>query len=235
MTRRTTPVGVLVTALAGLFAMGCTAQTSAVFDALLAPAGDTLSASASDSSVATASTTDSSWWPHPDDGYAMVLPPGWTAVALADGQADALVDAIGASYPELAARIEGVLMTTDARASAVAADPDTSADVAFLLVLAQPTDDRRGHEIKKWVRDQIGTLPGLTDGPYPHDARLPTAKGWAFDYTIEDPDIGQLRVRSYVFRFGSQAYYVNFIASGSATDSSEAIFDAIAASLRFGV
>lgn len=223
-------------ALVSLLAMGCTAQTSAVFDALLAQ-GATLSASERDSSVAAASGSapEDSWWPHPDDGYAMVLPSGWSAVALDEAQADRLIDTIGTIYPGLASRVHAVMASTNARPSAIAGDPSDPSDVAFLLVLAQPTSERRGHEVKRWVREQIASLPGLTDGPYPHDARLPTAKGWAFDYSIDDPDVGELRVRSYVFRFGSQAYYVNFIASAGGTDEAEAVFDAIAQSLRFGV
>jgi hypothetical protein len=42
-------------------------------------------------------------------------------------------------------------------------------------------------------------------------------------------------VRSYLFRFGSQAYIVNFIASEGAADEAEAMFDSIAESLRFGI
>ena len=64
---------------------------------------------------------------------------------------------------------------------------------------------------------------------------LPTAKGVRFDYTIDDPDLGELRVRSYLFRFGQHAYLVNFVASEDVADEAEAIFDQIADSLRFGV
>ena len=55
-------------------------------------------------------------------------------------------------------------------------------------------------------------------------------------YIVVDPDLGALRVYSYLFRFGSQAYLVNFIASQDVFDDDvEAVFEAIAESLRFGV
>ena len=44
------------------------------------------------------------------------------------------------------------------------------------------------------------------------------AEGVRFDYSIADPDLGELRVRSYLFRFGRRAYLVNFVASADLAD-----------------
>ena len=64
---------------------------------------------------------------------------------------------------------------------------------------------------------------------------LPTARGVRFDFSLEDPDLGAIQVRSYLFRFGGDAYLVCFVASEDGFEDAEAIFEAIAASLRFGV
>jgi len=238
MTSRTTPVGALVVALASLIALGCSAQTSAVFDALLDPAG----APASDveavapSPEAVDSTAGATLWPHPD-GYAMVLPSGWSGIVVDEAQASQLVEALSVTYPALGERIRTVLASTGSRIIAIAIAVDGASDQGspVLLVLAQPTRDQQAHALKTLVKDQIAALPGLIAGPYRDDATLPSAKGVRFDYSISDPDLGVLQVRSYLFRFGSDAYLVSFVAPEAAFETVEPIFEAIAASLRFGV
>ena len=236
MTSRTTPVGILVLALAGLIAVGCSAPTNAVFQALLDPAGTPASSPEADAAADAADDSASAmWWPHPD-GYAMVLPAGWSGVAVERGQTDDLIDAVDAAMPGLAARMAGVLDGSKARVSAIAADPSAEDEMTpLLLVLAQPTEGKRAHAVKSRVREQINGLPGLSGLIAPHDVVLPTAKGVRFDYTIDDPDLGELRVRSYLFRFGKQAYLVNFVAPEAGADEVEALFDEVADSLRFGV
>ncbi len=237
MTSRTTPVGILVIAIASLVIVGCTSQTSAVFEALLdparAPASSSEAGTAADAAVdRSASAT---WWPHPD-GYAMELPAGWSGLAIERAQSGQLIDAIDATHPGLANRITSALGDTRSRVSAVAGDLSNDGDLKLLVVVAQPTDGKRANAVKERVKAQINALPGLTGGPLvPHDVRLSTAKGHRFDYSITDPDLGQMRVRSYLFRFGSQAYIVSFIASEGAADEAEAMFDSIAESLRFGI
>lgn len=237
MTSRTTPVGILVLALTGLLAIGCNAQTSAVFEALLDPAGSPASP-AEAAAVPTDAVDDAAnpmWWPHPD-GYAMVLPAGWIGVALDEADAGRMMDALEAANPLLAARIEGVLIGTNTRVSAVAAAAIVEAGLSpLLIVLAQPTVDLGAHAVKTLVKEQIAGLPGLVAGPFRDDVMLPAAKGVRFDYTIDDPDVGSLQVRSYLFRFASEAYLVSFVASVDAFEEAEPIFEAIAASLRFGV
>jgi hypothetical protein len=118
---------------------------------------------------------------------------------------------------------------------ALTLSPEMPRGSAILLVLAQPTEDRQAHAVKTLVKEQIASLPGLSAGPYRDDVTLPTAKGVRFDYSIDDPDLGILQVRSYLFRFGSDAYLVSFVALEEDFEAAEAIFEAIAASLRFGV
>ena len=185
--------------------------------------------------TAAAGSDGTSWWPHPD-GYAMVLPAGWSGVAVDGDGADAFMVAIAATMPGLASRIDAVLGENEARVSAVAADPSAAGEVsALMLVLAQPREGRRAHVIKTRVREQISSLPGLSGVLSAHDVVLPNEKGVRFDYTIDDPDLGELRVFSYLFRFGRQSYLVNFVAPADVADEAEVLFDQIADSLRFGV
>jgi hypothetical protein len=235
MTRRT-PVGLLVVALSSLSAVGCTAQTSAVFQAMLPPVVPVAPAdplpTASDGLAVVAPTI---WWPHPD-GYAMELPTGWSGIALDDAQASQLVDAVVAGDPDLAARISGVLASTGTRISAIAARTPVASGIGpVVIVLAQPTQDRGAHAVKQLVKEQIASLPGLTAGPFRDDVQLPNASGVQFEFTVQDPAVGGLQVRALLFRFGSDAYLVCFVAPQAEFEAAEAIFEAIAASLRFGV
>jgi hypothetical protein len=234
MTSRTTPVGILVVALAGLFALGCTAQTSAVFEALVDPARAPASSSEGDTADDAAESSASTWWPLPD-GYRMELPAGWFGVDVDDDQASQFIDAVGATYPGLADRMQTVLGATESRVSAVALDPSAGDTPPLMLVLAQPMHGMRAHEIKQHVRKQIGQLPGLTAPPFVKDAGLPMERAWRYDYGLNDADLGPLIVRSYLFRYGKDAYLVNFIAATDDADAADSLFDEITESLRFGV
>ena len=216
--------------------MGCNAQTGAVFEALLDPGTAVVSASEDEPAAdATANTASATWWPLPE-GYQMTLPPGWSGVELDRAGTSRLLTAIGASHPGLEERMQGVLADSSARISAVAGDPSqTGQQAPLLLVLSQPTDGRKPHEIKQHIRRQIAQLPGISAKPIVQDASLTAARGWRFDYSINDPDLGELRVRSYLFRYGRDAYLVNFVASDSSADDLDALFDGIAESLRFGI
>lgn len=166
----------------------------------------------------------------------MDLPAGWSGLALERAQTGQLIDAIEATHPDLAGRMTSVLLDTRSRVSAVAGDLTAGDDLKLLVVVAQPTEGRRPNAIKERVKEQIGDLPGLLPGPLvPHTERLPAARGHRFDYAIDDPDLGRLHVRSYLFKFGSHAYLVNLIASEATAAEAEAMFDSIAESLQFGV
>lgn len=238
MTSRTTPVGILVIALVGLIAVGCSAPTNAVFQALLSPAGTVVSSPEADPAVPESATGSDgpTWWTHPD-GYAMVLPAGWSGMAVDAAQTDDLIDAVAAaSMPGLAGRMESVLDEAGAHVSAIAVDTSASGDVApVVIVLAQPTNGKRAHVVKSAVRERISGLPGLTGPLSAHDVVLPTAKGVRFDYTIIDPDLGELRVFSYLIRVGRKAYLVNFVASAATAAEAESTFYGIADSLTFGL
>jgi hypothetical protein len=227
----------LVVALIGLSAIGCSAQTSAVFQTLIGPAvvpGAPIEAVPA-ASEAAEPIPETTWWPHPD-GYAMVLPAGWRGLALDDVQAGQLMAAVAATDPDLAARIAAVLASTGSRISAIAAQTDGAQETGpLVIVLAQPTEDRGAHAVKSLVKEQIAALPGLSDGPFRDDVTLPSASGVQFEFTIDDPSLGALQVRALLFRFGSDAYLVSFVAPEADFEAAEAIFEAIAASLRFGV
>lgn len=235
MTSRTTPVGILVIALVSLIAVGCSAPTTAVFQALLDPAGTAMPSPESDPAADPAADSGEfpTWWPHPA-GYAMVLPAGWAGVVIEPGQTDVLIAEVSQSLPGLSQRMVDVLDGTKVWLSAIAADPVANGD-PILLVLAEPIEGRRPHAIKTDVRQRIQDLPGRMGPLSAHDVILPTAEGVRFDYTIVDSDLGELRVFSYLFGFGRTAYLVNFVASVDVADEAEVVFDAIAASIRFGV
>ena len=166
----------------------------------------------------------------------MSLPPDWTGLAVDSGDESALLDAVADTSPALAARIVAVLDATGSRISAVAADRTArSSPGPFLVVIAQPTHERPAHAVKSLVREQISKLPGLAAGPFRNDVLLPNAKAVRYEFSLDDPDLGELLVRAYLFRFGSDAYLVTFVAGAESFDAAEAVFEAIAQSLRFGV
>jgi len=236
MTSRTTPVGILVIALIGLITVGCSAPTNAVFQALLDPAGTAVPSPEADSAVDPVPSTDTeAWWAHPD-GYRMLLPAGWSGVAVGRNESDEILAAVSRVMPELGQRISDTLDGSKARVSAIAADPDADGAVSpVLLILAQPMDGRRPHAVKADVRERIGDLPGLSGPLSAHDVVLPTAKAMRFDYTIDDSDLGEMRILSYLFRVGRTAYLVSFAASPDVAADAEAVFDEIVYSLRFGL
>jgi hypothetical protein len=225
----------LVVALAGLSAFGCSAQTSAVFQSMVAPVVAPIDPAAPVATPSGLVEPEATWWPHPE-GYAMILPVGWSGIAIDESRAGQLLAAVLATDPELAARIGAVLDSTDARISAIAAEASTIDGVGpLVIVLAQPTQDRGAHAVKSLVKEQIAGLPGLADGPFRDDVSLPSANGVQFEFTIADPTLGVLQVRALLFRFGSDAYLVSFVAPEAEFEAAEPIFEAIAESLRFGV
>ena len=235
MTSRITPVGILVVALAGLIAVGCSAPTDAVFQALLDPGVTAPSAPEVDPAESAAEgSDDSTWWQHPS-GYEMVLPAGWAGVAVEPDATDDLIDAVDESDPGLGERIDEVIGESDVQISAIAANGVIEGKVApVLLVLAEPVAGRKNHVIKDDVHARLNDLPGLNGGLAPHDVRLPKAKGVRYDYTISDPALGEIRVRSYLFRWGKTVYLVNFVASADLADEAAPDFDSIQDSLQFG-
>jgi hypothetical protein len=235
MTSRTTPVGIIVMALAGLIAVGCSAPTSAVFQALLDPAGTAAPAPEAEPADGADEVSEAStWWQHPS-GYEMVLPAGWTGVAVEPEESEELIGAVDEADSGLGERIDEVIGDDDVHVSAIAANGVVEGQVApVLLVLAEPVAGRKNHVIKDDVYERISNLPGLSGGLAPHDVRLPKAKGVRYDYTISDPALGEIRVRSYLFRFGKTVYLVNFVASAELADEAAPDFDSIQDSLQFG-
>jgi hypothetical protein len=236
MTSRTTPVGILVIALAGIIAVGCSAPAGAVFQALVDPAGTVASTPEADpAELAVPGSEGSTWWQHPD-GYEMVLPAGWSGVAVAATETPGLIDAIDAANRGLGERIEVALGDSDVRVSAIAAGAAVDGTVSpALLVLAEPVAGRKNGVIRADVLEKISGIEGLSGTLAPHDVQLPEAKGVRYDYSIVDPDLGEVRVRSLLFRYGGWVYLVNFVASAELADGATADFDEIMNSLKFGV
>jgi hypothetical protein len=235
MTSRTTPVGLLVVALASLIAIGCSAPTSAVFQALLDPVVPIVADPEVDPAESAVEDSEAStWWQHPS-GYEMVLPAGWSGVAVDPEETDLLIDAVDEANEGLGERIDEVIGDSDVHVSAIAVHGVVEGKVApVLLVLAEPVAGRKYYAIKDDVHTRISSLPGLSGGLAPHDVLLPKAMGVRYDYTISDPSLGEIRVRSYLFRFGRMVYLVNFVASADLADAAAADFDSIQDSLQFG-
>ena len=235
MTRRTTPVGILVIALAGLIAMGCSAPTTAVFQTLLDPAGTALSSPEAElADDAAAGGGSPTWWQHPD-GYEMVLPAGWTGVAVDASATDSLIRAVDAANPGLGDRMADVVGGSNVRVSAIATSGEVAGKVApVMLVLAEPKAGRKPFAIKEDVKQRISSLPGLSGRLAPHEVQLPYATGVRYDYTLMDEDLGEVSVRSWLFRYGRWVYLVNFVASSDLADAAAADFDEIQNSLSIG-
>ena len=235
MTSRTTPVGILVIALAGLIAIGCSAPTTAVFQALLDPAGTAVSSPEAEPADSAATSSDSStWWQHPD-GYEMVLPVGWRGVAVEAEDTTEIIDAVSAANPDLGSRIQSVIGSSELRVSAIATNGLIEGKVApLLVVLAEPRGGRKWYVVKEDTWQRLSLLPGLSGGLAPHEYQLPSAKGVRYDFTIVDEDLGEIRVRSWLFKWGRSAYLVNFLVSAELANDANADFDAIQDSLQFG-
>jgi hypothetical protein len=237
MTSRTTPVGIVVVALAGLVVIGCSAPTTAVFQALLEPAGTAMSSPEADTADgAVLDSETSTWWQHPS-GYEMVLPAGWSGVAVDPDETDELVRAVDAANVGLGDRIDEVIGGTDVRVSAIAVSTTRMVDgkvAPGLLVLAEPTAGRKPRIIKSDVLARISSLPGLSGAVTHLDVLLPRAEGVRYDYTISDPTLGDIRVRSYYFKYGHTVYLVNLVASSDLADAAESDFNEIQDSLQFG-
>lgn len=235
MTSRTTPVGILVIVLAGLILVGCSTPTDAVFQALLAPAGTAVSSpEAEPADGAATSSAPPTWWQHPD-GYEMVLPAGWTGVAVDPAESGGIIEAVSAANPQLGERIDLVVGGSNLRVSAIATNGVIEGKVApLLVVLAEPRSGRKWYVVKEDTRQRLAGLPGLSGGFTPHQYRLPSAEGVRYDFTIVDDDLGEIRVRSWLFKWGRSAYLVNFVVSADLADAASADFDAIQDSLQFG-
>lgn len=236
MTSRTSPVSGVVLVLGSLLAVGCTTQTSALFEAALDSVGSAGSVSAMVDAAGDPTSEDGeAWWPHPA-GYAMALPSDWTAVNVDGSTSATLIAIVGDQLPGLGERIDDVLATTGSSLSMVAAGTSTQSGVPpCVIVLAQSTQGHRARQVKTLVAEQIAALPGIEGLPTRTDETLPDAEAVRFDYVVNDPDLGALRVRSYLFRFGGQAYLVNFAAPAAAFGSLEPVIADVIESLRFGI
>jgi hypothetical protein len=231
MTRRS-PSSAVILALTALLAVGCSGQTGAVFLALLDSPSTVTGEGSSDGATASGSPT---WWAH-SHGYAMSLPAGWVALDLEGSSAEQLLSALDDDHPGAAQRAREVLSSTGSRGSMLAVDLGADRDLPpLMLVLAEDAAGIRPRQIKVLVEDQVASLPGLRAHPVRTDERRNDAGSVRFDYTIDDPDLGSLRVRSSLYRYGGQAYLVSFIAPESAFDAARSDFEIIIASLRFGI
>ena len=165
----------------------------------------------------------------------MVLPAGWSGMAMDPGQTDELISAVDEANAGLGERIDEVIGEDEVHVSAIAVNGIVEGKVApILLVLAEPVAGRKNHAIKDDVYARLSSLPGLSGGLAPHDVRLPKAKGVRYDYTISDPALGEIRVRSYLFKWANSAYLVNFIVSADLINEAGSDFDSIQNSLQFG-
>jgi hypothetical protein len=134
------------------------------------------------------------------------------------------------------ARIGEVVATTGARASMLAVDLGWGGEVPpLMLVVAKASDGMRPRQLKTHVADELAALPGIRAAPVRTDERLNDTATVRFDYAIDDPDLGALRVRTSLFRFGGQAYLVSFVALETEAGEARTDFDRIATSLRFGI
>ena len=233
MTRRSL-LSVVSIVLSGLIVTGCGAETNAVLRTLLDPP-PVASGEASPGEPGSTLSDAPTWWAHPH-GYAMSLPPGWVAIDLDASSTEQLLSALGTSFPGVEQRVRDVLSATGAQGSMLAVDLGADPDAPpVMIVVARETGGIRPRQLKTLVEEELASLPGLRGIPMRTDERRNDAGSLRFDYAIDDPDLGALHIRSSLYRYGGQAYIVSFVAPESELDEARSDFDAIAASLRFGI
>src|SRR5688572_7369504 len=132
MTRRS-HLSVVLLVLAGVIVTGCSAETSAVLQALVDPP-PAASSEASPGDPGSTVSDAPTWWAHPH-GYAMSLPPGWIAIDLDSSSTEQLLSALGTTLPGVEQRIRGVLAVTGARGSMLAVDLGADRDVPPLMIV----------------------------------------------------------------------------------------------------
>lgn len=176
------------------------------------------------------------------DGYALDIPGGWGASDLSAEDGLALADTIAFMEPTLGGLGRTALesdfaLQSRARLSLVAVDIVASATGTTGPTVVVATMRTRGMDkgaARNAVEDLLAQAP-LVAGPTHSVEGLPAGDAHRYDATIATEAGTALRFQIYVFRVGGDSFVIAAVAPEDQFDASQATFDAIIKSLRFGV
>lgn len=176
------------------------------------------------------------------DGYSLDIPGGWGASDLSAEDGLALADAIAFVEPTFGGLARSALesdfaLQSRARLSLVATDLVASATGANGPAVVVATMRTRGMDkgaARNAVEDLLAQAPLVADPTHSVEG-LPAGDAHRYDATIASDTGIVLRFQIYVFRVGGDSFVVAAVAPEDQFDASQATFDAIIKSLRFGV
>jgi hypothetical protein len=171
-----------------------------------------------------------------NDGYSLMLPPGWVGSRTNNDATRAVFEAVTAGDPLLGAEATGLYEGSDADLSMVAVDGSEFGLVpvpSHMAILVIPS--RRGSDdTERRVETILRGLATATSEVERSVASVRAGDAQRYDVTVAS-DLITVQLRVYLFTVGDDGFVVLFgsdpaIAAGAASD-----MEAIVKSLRFGV
>jgi hypothetical protein len=169
----------------------------------------------------------------------MTMPPGWFALAVGEGEVDALLGLLGSQQPEVADVIRSYLEVSGGRVSMVGLDTDpdhASGGIPPVAnVLIQPnaglTLDFSGFV----VAQVLGQLPGVTGDVTRESVVLPAGEAIRLRYAIVTAGgSGQtVALTTYLTMRGAEAFLFTFATPAEQEPRDSPVFDAMMQSVCF--
>jgi hypothetical protein len=170
------------------------------------------------------------------DGYSMSIPSGWATVDLSAQDGLALADMLAVIDPGLGALGRLGLETSGARLSLLAVDLVAAPDASVapgIVVVTMRTRGMPKDAARSLVEDLLAGAP--LGSQVVHSVQgLPAGDAHRYDAILLG-DTVTLQLQAYVFRVGGDSFVVAAVAPSDRFGASQAAFDAIVKSLRFGV
>jgi len=176
------------------------------------------------------------------DGYSLDIPGGWGASDLSAEDGLVFADTIALVEPILgglgrAALESDFALQSRARLSLVAVDVAASATGGAGPTVVVATMRTRGMDkgaARNAVEDLLAQAPLVAEPSHSVEG-LPAGDAHRYDATIASETGSALRLQIYVFRVGGDSFVIAAMAPEDLFDASQATFDSIIKSLRFGV
>jgi hypothetical protein len=166
----------------------------------------------------------------------MTMPPGWTALSIGANDTEAMLQLLGASNPDLASLVRGILDLTQARPSMAGASlRDLSGGVPpNVTVLIQPSGGLPVELVGPLVEQLVKRVPGLAGTPSRLSVSLPAGNAALIDYQVVPSSGGPATsLRTYVLVRGNDTFLVTFTVAADRVPEQQPIFDGMIDSLRF--
>jgi hypothetical protein len=206
----------------------------------LPPTGETLDAQPAagvDNSGSTPAPAASPSAFSSNDGYALILPPGWVGVKTNSSASAAALDLLSATDAALGDEARSIMDDTGARMSMIGTEPAEVGVVAVppgIAILVMSTSGSSDNETQKRIS---GIVNGLTtlDGPVDHSV-VSVAAGDAHRYDLAiSGDSLSIQARVYLFTVGDDGVVILFGSDPTLAATAGPDMDSIIKSLRFGV